>query len=184
VPDLIRAAIAHYQFETIHPYNDGNGRIGRLLITLYLVSKGVLKKPSLYLSDFFERNRSSYIDGLMRVRLSNDLNHWIRFFLGGVLETARKGSETFQALLKFREEAEGKAMAMGKRAHNARAAIDFMYQHPGFAAKDLCAGIGVTQPTADALIQALVGAGLLIEATGQMRNRIFVFDPYLKLFAK
>jgi Fic family protein len=184
VPDLIRAAIAHYQFETIHPYNDGNGRIGRLLITLYLVSKGVLKKPSLYLSDYFERNRSAYIDGLMRVRMANDLNHWIRFFLGGVLETARKGTETFQALLKFREEAEGKAMAMGKRAHNARAAINFMYQNPFFSGKDLTHGIGVTQPTADALIQAFVNAGLLMEVTGQMRNRVFVFDPYLKLFSK
>lgn len=184
VPDLIRAAIAHYQFETIHPYNDGNGRIGRLLITLYLVSKGILKKPSLYLSDYFERNRSSYIDGLMRVRMSSDLNHWVRFFLGGVLETALKGSDTFQALLKFREEAEAKAMAMGKRAHNARAALNFMYQHPFFTAKDLTSGISVTQPTADALIQAFVREGLLIEATGQMRNRIFVFDPYLKLFTK
>jgi len=184
VPDLIRAAVAHYQFETIHPFNDGNGRIGRLLITLYLVSKGVLKKPSLYLSDYFERNRSSYIDGLMRVRMSSDLNHWVRFFLGGVLETARKGSDTFQALLKFREEAEAKAMAMGKRAHNARAAINFMYQHPFFTAKDLTSGISVTQPTADALIQAFVKQGLLVEATGQMRNRVFVFDPYLKLFTK
>ncbi|MCW1841572.1 Fic family protein [Prosthecomicrobium hirschii] len=184
VPDLIRAAIAHYQFETIHPYNDGNGRIGRLLITLYLVSKGVLKKPSLYLSDYFERNRSSYIDGLMRVRMSSDLNHWIRFFLGGVWETAQKGCNTFQALLKFREEAEAKAMAMGRRTQNALAAINFMYQQPIFAAKDLTSGIGVTQPTADALVQAFVSAGLLVEATGQMRNRIFVFDPYLKLFAK
>ena len=184
VPDLSRAAIAHYQFETIHPFNDGNGRVGRLLITLYLVSKGILKKPSLYLSDFFERNRSSYIDGLMRVRLQNDLNHWIRFFLGGVLETARKGSETFQALLQFREDTEARAMAMGKRAHNAKAAINLMYQHPFLTAKDLTQGIGVTQPTADALIQAFVSQKLLVEVTGQRRNRFFLFDPYLKLFAK
>jgi Fic family protein len=184
VPDLIRVAIAHYQFETIHPFNDGNGRIGRLLIPLYLVSKGVLRKPSLYLSDFFERHRSNYIDGLMRVRMANDLNQWIRFFLGGVLDTARKGSDTFQALLKFREIAEGKAMAMGRRAHNARAALDFMYQTPVLSAKDLTAGIDVTQPTADTLIQAFVADGLLREATGQMRNRVFVFDAYLALFAK
>jgi Fic family protein len=184
VPDLIRVAIAHYQFETIHPFNDGNGRIGRLLITLDLVSKGVLKKPSLYLSDFFERNRSSYIDGLMRVRMANDLNHWIRFFLGGVLETARNGVATFQAVLRFREDADAVAMGMGKRARNARAAVDFMYRRPFVAAKDLTAGIGVTQPTADALIQAFVSKGLLVEVTGQRRNRFFVFEPYLRLFSK
>jgi Fic family protein len=184
IPDLVRAAIAHYQFETIHPFNDGNGRVGRLLITLFLVSKGVLAKPSLYLSDYFERNRSSYIDGLMRVRMANDLNHWVRFFLGGVLEIARKGRDTFHSLLQLREEAENKALSMGKRASNARAALDVMYRQPFVSTKDIADGIGVAQPTADAIIQGFVEKGLLVEITGQMRNRLFVFDPYLKLFAK
>ena len=95
VPDLIRAALSHYQFETVHPFLDGNGRIGRLLITLHLVSKGLLSRPSLYLSDFFELNRASYYDALMRVRIANDLNHWVRFFLTGVAETAKRGAIPF-----------------------------------------------------------------------------------------
>src|SRR5690606_36112091 len=93
VPDLIRIAISHYQFETIHPFLDGNGRIRRLLITLYLVSKGLLHKPALYLSDFLERNRSSYYDALTHVRHTNNLTHWLKFFLTAVVETDNRSEE-------------------------------------------------------------------------------------------
>lgn len=106
VPHLIRVAISHYQFETIRPFLVGNGRIGRLLIPLYLVNYGLLEKPSLYLSDFFERNRASYYDALMSVRVSNDLIHWVRFFLQGVAETATKGRDVFRQVLALRTEVE------------------------------------------------------------------------------
>lgn len=184
VPDLIKAAIAHYQFETIHPFNDGNGRVGRLLITLYLVSKGVLSKPSLYLSDFFERNRSDYIDGLMRARTSNDLNHWVRFFLAGVLETAQKGKKTFQSVLALREEVEPLALAFGKRSPNARAALHCFYRQPIIWARKLETELEISQPTANALIQGFVKNGVLKELTGLRRNRLYVFDRYLELFEK
>jgi len=120
VPHLIRIALAHYQFETIHPFLDGNGRIGRLMIPLYLVSKGLLRKPSLYLSDFFERNRSAYYDALTIVREANNILHWVKFFLNGVVETSQRGVETFQRLLALRNECEAKLVNLGRRAENGR----------------------------------------------------------------
>lgn len=182
VPDLVRAAIAHYQFETIHPFNDGNGRIGRLLITLYLLSKGVLQKPSLYLSDFFERNRSSYIDGLMRVRTAGDLNQWVRFFLAGVLEIATKGRETFEKILALKDEVETQCLTLGKRAPNARKVLDLLYQRSIVTAKNVELYAGVTTPTANALIRDLIALGILEEVTGQRRDRLYVFNRYLRLF--
>src|SRR2546430_2729023 len=116
VPHLVRIAISHYQFETIHPFLDGNGRIGRLLITLYLVSHELLAKPSLYLSDYFEKNKGAYYDALTRVRASNDLGHWIKMFLVAVVATAEKGKSTFQKILALGSEVRAKLLTMGRRA--------------------------------------------------------------------
>jgi Fic family protein len=182
VPHLIRAAISHYQFETIHPFLDGNGRIGRLLIPLYLVSKGLLAKPSLYLSDFFERNRTSYYDALMRVRGSNDLIHWVRFFLNGMAQTASKGREVFRSILALRTEVEQVVITMGKRAATARLALDFLYRQPVVEARDLSQELGISTPTANALIKGLIEKGIIIEITGQQRSRIYAFQRYLELF--
>lgn len=159
VPHLIRAAISHYQFETIHPFLDGNGRIGRLLIPLYLVSHGVLAKPSLYLSDFFERNRASYYDALMRVRMSNDLIHWVRFFLGGMAETAIRGRDVFKQVLALRTEVEQAVVGLGKRAVNARQALNLLYRNPMVTAVDLEKGLQISTPTANALIRDFRASG-------------------------
>jgi len=182
VPHLIRIAISHYQFETIHPFLDGNGRIGRLLVPLYLVSHGVLAKPSLYLSDFFERNRGSYYDALTRVRLSGDLIHWVRFFLKGVAETASKGRDTFGKILALRNDVEQRILSLGKRAPNARATLNLLYRRPVVSAADLEEQLGVSAPTAQALLKDLIRLGILTEITGQMRGRLYAFHAYLDLF--
>ena len=182
VPHLIRAAISHYQFETIHPFLDGNGRIGRLLIPLYLVSHGLLAKPSLYLSDFFERNRTSYYDALMRVRVSNDLIHWVRFFLRGVAETATNGRNVFQQVLALRTESEHTVLSLGKRAVNARQLLNLLYRRPVVMAADIEKALEVSTPTANSLIRNFERLGLLQEITGQQRGRAYSFDRYLRLF--
>lgn len=182
VPHLVRVALAHYQFETIHPFLDGNGRIGRLMIPLYLVSHGLLAKPSLYLSDFFERNRSSYYDALMRVRMSHDVLHWVRFFLSGIAETAAKGRDVFRDILRLRTEIEPQLLTLGKRSALARLALNILYRKPVTTAADLRDALSISTPTANALIRDLLRLGVLIEVSGQLRGRVYAFDRYLKLF--
>jgi len=184
VPHLVRLAISHYQFETVHPFLDGNGRIGRLLVPLYLVSNGLLAKPSLYLSDFFERNRASYYDALMRVRASNDLIHWVRFFLRGVGETAAKGRDTFRQILALRTEVEQAILVLGKRTPNARRLLNLLYSKPLVASTDIRQALDVSQPTADKLIQDFEKLGILEEITGQPRWRAYAFNRYLVLFIR
>jgi len=184
VPHLVRVAISHYQFETVHPFLDGNGRIGRLLIPLYLISQGLLSKPSLYLSDFFERNRASYYDALMQVRVSNNLIHWVRFFLSGVAQTAAKGRDTFQQVLALRTQAEQQILQLGKRTPNARQALNVLYRKPMVTAADLEQALGLSQPTVNALLRDFIRLGLLREVTGAARNRLYVFETYLGLFVK
>lgn len=182
VPELIRIALSHYQFETIHPFLDGNGRIGRLLITLYLVDKGLLRKPSLYLSDFFERNRSSYYDALTRVRESNDLIHWVKFFLSAVIETASKSKQTFQAILALRQEMDALIFGYGQRADNARILLKRLYSRPSISTNDAAELLGISHQTASSLLKKLTKDKVLNEVTGYQRNRVFFFSRYLALF--
>jgi Fic family protein len=182
VPNLIRIAISHYQFETIHPFCDGNGRIGRLLITLYLVSKGLLHKPALYLSDFFERNRASYYDALMAVRISGDLNHWVRFFLTGVAETATNGRNTFQQVLALRTESEARMHELGRRGKSGMHLLRLLYRRPVVTVAEVAQTLRVSLPTANTLVAEFVRFGLLKETTGYARNRVFAFDAYIRLF--
>ena len=163
VPDLIRIAISHYQFETIHPFLDGNGRIGRLLITLYLVGRKLLHKPSLYLSDFFEKRRGAYYDALTAVRTRNDLLHWVRFFLNAVLETARNGKQTFEAILQLHSEMEARIVTLGRRAENARRLVHYLYGQPIVTPNEAAKLLDIHPRTARDLIQALEEAEILVK---------------------
>jgi Fic family protein len=183
IPHLIRIAISHYQFETIHPFLDGNGRIGRLLITLYLVDKGLLRKPTLYLSDFFERNKGAYYDALTIVRTPNDIEHWLKFFLVGVAETASNSRKTFEKIIELRQRSEQKVLSLGKRAKVAQQLLLQLYSQPIMNAQQIASSIGVTYPSASSLAKSFEEIGILREITGFKRNRLFVFSEYLNLFA-
>lgn len=182
IPHLIRIAISHYQFETIHPFLDGNGRIGRLLITLYLVDKGLLKKPTLYLSDFFEKHKGQYYDALTRVRISNDIEHWIKFFLVGVSQTAANSKKTFENIIKVRRECEQKIMTLGKRAKVGQQLLLELFSQPIMNANQIAERINATHQSASSLAKSFCQLGMLREDTGFKRNRRFVFSDYLNLF--
>jgi Fic family protein len=183
VPHLIKIAIAHYQFETIHPFLDGNGRLGRLLITLYLVSTGLLDKPTLYLSDFFERNKSLYYDNLTIVRQANNLSQWIKYFLVAVIETSEKGIQSFRKILGIRERIEGKKLlSLGKRITKARVLINYLYRKPIINVKEVEELLSITTKPANAIINEFENLGILKEITGYKRNRLFLFEEYYNLF--
>ena len=181
-PELLKIALVHYQFETIHPFQDGNGRVGRLLITLYLVSKGILKRPVLYLSDFFERNRTHYYDNLMRVREKNDLLQWFRFFLVGIIETAKSGIKTFDNILKLQKEVEVKIRSLGSRTANARTVVNYLYQQPLIDAAKAGKIVSISPASAYKLVADLEQLGILKEITGGKRGKTYLFMEYMQLF--
>lgn len=183
LPDLIKIALIHYQFETIHPFLDGNGRVGRLLITLYLVDKTILKKPVLYLSDFFERNRQLYYDNLMNVRTKNDLKQWLKFFLVGVIETSQNGILTFDAVLKLKKDIEEKIQNANSRNKHLLNIMEFLYQKPVINASKIVEITSVSQPTAYKILDEMVKMDIINEITGGKRGKVYVFDAYVKLFS-
>ena len=184
MPDLIKIALIHYQFETIHPFNDGNGRVGRLLITLYLVSKGILKRPILYLSDFLESHRRSYYDNIMGVRFGDDVASWVKFFLEGVIVTAEKGTDALNEIMALQKEYEEIIKEMGSRSANALKLIDSMYQNPFTDITKTANIIGQSFPTAKTLIESLVEKGILSEITGGRRGKKYVLSKYINIFLK
>ncbi len=185
VPHLIRIAIVHYQFETIHPFLDGNGRLGRLLVTLYLVSKGVLKKPSLYLSDFFEKNKGYYYDNLMVVRISNNLSQWLKFFLVGVIETSKSSIQVFKDIISLREEIYNQKLPkLGSKTVKGQRLIQQLFQNPIIDARQAAFVLKSSPSTANRLIAQFVDLGILTELTGYKRNRKYIFKKYFDLFKK
>ena len=182
LPDLLKIALIHYQFETIHPFNDGNGRTGRLLITLYLVSKGLLKRPVLYMSDYLERHRNSYYTSITKVRTENDITQWLLFFLQGIIETAEKGVTTFNRILELERENESVIQQMGSRSANAMIVVKDLYLRPIIDAKRVANLCGITSQSAYNLIEDLKDRGILFEITGGKRNRLYAMKQYLDLF--
>lgn len=183
-PELLKVALVHYQFETIHPFLDGNGRVGRLLITLYLVSNGILKKPVLYLSDFFERNRSHYYDNLMRVREKDDLLQWFKFFLVGIIETAKNSIKTFDDILQLQKEVGAKIQTLGSRSANAQKVLNQLYQHPTIDAARAARAANVSLASAYKLIADLERLEIITELTGGKRGKTYLFSSYLRLFTQ
>jgi Fic family protein len=183
IPNLIRIAIAHYQFETIHPFLDGNGRIGRLLITLYLVSRGILDKPMLYLSEYFEKNKSLYYDNLTLVRTKNDLGQWIKFFLAGVIQTAGNAATTLQKIIELKASTEKeRVLTLGKRSKYGIDLLHSLFKKPLMSVKEIQLVTGLSPKAANDLTQAFVDQKILRETTGFQRNRMFAFYDYINLF--
>jgi Fic family protein len=186
IPHLIKIAILHYQFETIHPFLDGNGRLGRLMIALYFANFDLLHKPALYLSDYFERHKTEYVDRLMAVREKNQMCEWLVFFLYGVHETAQQSIQVFKDILALKERLEREVLPRfsTRRQANAQQLIKTLYQQPVIDIKAATQLLTVETNTATYLINDLVKYGVLEEMTGKRRNRIFWFKEYMKIFRK
>ena len=183
VPALIRIGLAHYQFETIHPFLDGNGRIGRLLITLYLVSERILERPLLYLSYFFEKNKSLYYDNLTVVREKSDLIRWLKYFLVGIEQTAELAVDTLgQVLLLKKNMEELITTKMGRRGASALILLTQLFETPYVTVKQVQRICGLSKKAAGGLVDTFVKNEILAEVTGNTRNRIFLFERYLELF--
>lgn len=181
-PELLKIALIHYQFETIHPFLDGNGRTGRLMITLYLVSKGILKMPILYLSDYLEKHRNSYYACLTKARGDNDISGWFKFFLNGVIETANSGVKTFEDILHLQKENEDKIKSLGSRSANALKVISELYKRPITDAGTVAKIAGISNASAYTLISNLEECGILSEVTGSKRGRIYILKKYFDIF--
>ncbi|MEG4141649.1 MULTISPECIES: Fic family protein [unclassified Microcoleus] len=183
IPTLIKVGLAHAQFETIHPFLDGNGRTGRLLITFLLCEQNILQRPLLYISHYFKKYRSEYYDRLQAVRDSGNWESWLKFFLRGVYEVAQEAAATARKIVNLKEEHRQLVLnAMGRRSGNAIALLESLYFRPIFTVEHTEAITSLSYPNANALIKALSDIGLLEEITGQKRNRAFSYAPYLAVF--
>ncbi len=183
-PDLIKIAILHYQFESIHPFLDGNGRIGRLLIPLYIQSKGMLDKSCLYISDYIERNKDTYYDMLTRVRTHNDMIAWIKFFLEAVIETSKTAKEKFRNVVELTMEMDKVIVNLPVKSDNVKKVIDVLYNEPVINRKKLCDITKIKEGTIKNIINCLLENNIIVETTGYSRNQIFTFQKYTDLFLK
>lgn len=182
MPVLLKTGLIHAQFENIHPFLDGNGRIGRLLITFYLCQQEALDKPLLYLSDFFRKYRTEYYDRLSAFHEKDDIEGWLKFFLEGVAITAEQAVETSKKIIKLREEGIKKVLTLGRSASKATLVFNSLFHTPFTTIKDIEKITGLKNPNALALVNKLVKLEILKEVTGKKRNKVFTYQQYTKLF--
>lgn len=184
LPFLIKVGLIHAQFETIHPFSDGNGRIGRLLITFLLCHNEVLIKPVLYLSHFFKQNREEYYELLQRTRDEADWESWLKFFIRGIATVSNEATETARDIVNLREKHRQLIMEdMGRSAGKGLTVLEYIFRRPVISVNDIRAHLDVSYPSANSLIQRMVDLGLMTEITGQARNRRFRYGHYIDLFA-
>ena len=184
-PTLLKAALAHAQFETIHPFRDGNGRLGRLLITLLLCAEDALKEPTLYLSLYFKTNRQTYYDKLQRIRTHGDWEGWLRFFLEGVLETVSKAEELASAMLAMFDEHEKQLVRnLGIRSSSALRVHQFMRRQPIFSTPKAAKGSGLTAPTVTSCIKEMRRLRMVREVKTTKRPRLYAYQPYIELLSE
>jgi Fic family protein len=183
LPLLVKIGLAHAQFETIHPFLDGNGRVGRLLITFLLCERKVLHEPVLYLSHYFKRHRQEYYERLQLVRDAGDYEGWLVFFLRGVAEVSAEAAETARRILALRERhRQAITEHMGRGAANGHRVLEHLYRRPILTVTDVRKLLNVTYPGANQIVQRLEQLGILRESTGQMRHRRFRYADYIGLF--
>ena len=182
LPILIKAGLLHAQFENIHPFLDGNGRVGRLLITFYLCQQGILKKPLLYLSEFFKINRQNYYDKLNALHEKDDIEAWLKFFIEGVAKTSDKAVGTTREILKLRNSDFNKVLTLGRKAHKGKQLLDYLYHMPIINVKTAERVAELKNPNALALLRKFVEIGILQEISGKKRNQIYSYQKYINLF--
>lgn len=183
IPELIKISIAHYQFETIHPYLDWNGRIWRLMIILYLIEKNIISSPILYISDFLEKNRWSYYDALTIAREQNNIEHFIIFMLNWIIETCKNSIETLEKVLILKEKYEKKLISFGRRIEKAQIILNYLYSNPVVNYKDIMILLNISSPTtANKFIDDFIKLWILEQKSINKRNKEYIFEDYLRLF--
>ena len=183
LPELIKIALVHYQFETIHPFCDGNGRIGRLLITLQLIEKGFLNKPTLYISSFFSKNKSLYYENLTNVRENGDMEQWIKFFLTAILETSKLSIEKFKEIISIKEKSEKKLLTLGAKAKIGKDLLNLLYSNIIIDTNFVAQNLKLTYPRANRIIKDFLSIGILQEMNEmKLRNKKYYFKEYLNIF--
>lgn len=181
---LIRAALIHYQFETIHPFLDGNGRVGRLLITLFLMEKKVLTTPALYISYFLKKNRIEYYDRMTEVRTKGNYEQWVKFFLQALMESAEDATATIDELIALHDANADTISGMGRAAKNAILVFNYLETNPIIEIKKTAEALGITFNTVSNAVSRLVNAGILVQTSNASRNRTFVYEAYLDILRK